>query len=117
MGNMETLFHATAILPQDAQLFMMSSTSMTWLLPSGSHKIDCNPKSSLDQDLKVRYCSLIPIGSPCTVTTSGLKWDLNNDTLAFGRLVSTSNEIHEANETKQVTVANSVPIVFSMEFE
>src|SRR5581483_9690251 len=86
IANIETLYHAANILP-DYQVYLMGSQSLTWLLkPPGHHKLIC-------KEFDVRYCSLIPIGSPSIVTTTGLKWNLKNDKLEFGHLVSTSNEI------------------------
>jgi len=116
MANMETLFHAVNIFAAKFQLYLMGSTSMTWLLSKGSHKINCFNESSRNE-LQVKYCSLIPIGTPCTLTTQGLKWNLNDDILAFGKLVSTSNEIDKSNNTKVISITNSETIVWSMEFE
>ena len=79
----ETLFHAQNIekLPP---VVLVSSTSLTWLLAPGKHTI-----RTTDHRLS---CGLIPLGEACkNVTTTGLKWNLNGDTLAFGHLVSTSN--------------------------
>ena len=58
-------------------------------------------------------CGLIPLGQPCqSVTTSGLKWNLDGSTpLAFGGLVSTSNRI----VAPQVHVTCSHPLIFTVE--
>ncbi|XP_021946178.1 thiamin pyrophosphokinase 1 [Folsomia candida] len=109
MANIETLFHAVTIAPS-VQLFLMGSTSITWLLPPGLHQIQFG-------DVVVPYCSLIPVGSPCSsITTTGLRWNLTNGKLEFGYLVSTSNEIAAENVDRVVTVNNSEPILWSMEF-
>lgn len=113
MGNVETLFHAQNFAPQK-QIFLTSSSSITWLLPAGFNKIFIS-KENPENNFKIPYCSLIPIGSPCKVTTSGLKWNLRNDTLAFGRSVSTSNEAEK--HASSVTIENSEPLLWSMEFE
>jgi len=58
-------------------------------------------------------CGLIPLGCRCeSITTSGLKWDLDGTTqLEFGGLVSSSNRIMEP----IVRVSSSHPIIFTAE--
>ena len=61
------------------------------LLGNTRHKIYPNRK------FEGPICGLIPIFSPCAkVDTSGLKWNLNGRAMCFGGLVSSSNEIAEA---------------------
>jgi len=57
------------------------------VLPPGRHTII--PDASVEGPV----CGLIPLGGAARVTTSGLKWNLDNDEMRFGGLVSTSNEI------------------------
>lgn len=117
MGLFETLFHATKInkLPN---VFLISSYTTDWLLQPGLHVINllnsgdkeilCN-----DKRIKPRHCGIIPIGEPCTrIETSGLKWNLEvNQTLAFGKLVSTSNECC----SDPVIINNKTPVIWTME--
>ena len=37
-------------------------------------------------------CGLVPLVECPHVTTSGFRWNVEDETLAFGKLVSTSNE-------------------------
>ncbi|TRY99686.1 hypothetical protein DNTS_021747, partial [Danionella cerebrum] len=56
MASVETLFHAQ---------------KMTDLPVLGrQHRLNVNT------GLEGKWCSLIPVGSPCLTTTSGLKWNL-----------------------------------------
>eukprot|EP00587_Corethron_hystrix_P006612 CAMPEP_0113297828 /NCGR_PEP_ID=MMETSP0010_2-20120614/523_1 /TAXON_ID=216773 ORGANISM="Corethron hystrix, Strain 308" /NCGR_SAMPLE_ID=MMETSP0010_2 /ASSEMBLY_ACC=CAM_ASM_000155 /LENGTH=338 /DNA_ID=CAMNT_0000150773 /DNA_START=110 /DNA_END=1126 /DNA_ORIENTATION=- /assembly_acc=CAM_ASM_000155 len=67
-------------------------------------------------------CGLLPIGGPCTVTTSGLKWDLDGTLpLAFGGLVSSSNQVlirrHQDDSSGEggvVKVVTDSPLVLTM---
>lgn len=63
-----------------------------------------------------RYCGLIPVSCPAeAVTSQGLQWDLNGQTLAFGGLVSTSNTIPES--SKEVLVQTSHPLLWTCTFD
>jgi len=58
----------------------------------------CRPNHSTQIQVtdwkKYKYCSLIPIGASAKgVHSEGMRWNLDNSTLEFGGLVSTSNEM------------------------
>lgn len=72
----------------------------------GIHSIKSNQSS--------KWCSLVPVGGKSVVTTSGFRWNLNQDLLAFGSLISTSNEFDKNEE--YVKVETDEPLFFSMDF-
>uniref|UniRef100_T1JED9 Thiamin pyrophosphokinase thiamin-binding domain-containing protein n=1 Tax=Strigamia maritima TaxID=126957 RepID=T1JED9_STRMM len=103
LGNIQTLYHAKTIT--NIPVYLLSEKSITWLLTKGKHRI------LVSEEMMKYTCGLLPIGEPCVVTTTGLKWNLTGDTLQFGGLVSTSNTYTD----KIVTVETDKPIIWTME--
>lgn len=99
MANINTLYKANKFL-KDTRLYLISEGSLTWLLAPGKHSIHV-PMHLVDNQ---RWCSLVPISGKTIVTTKGLKWDLENGELEFGKLVSTSNTY--ASQNLEVTTNN-----------
>lgn len=76
------------------------------LLPGYTHVLE------LQERLEGPTVGLMPIGRACkSVTTEGLRWNLDGGSLEFGMLVSTSNEAIE----KEVWVKTDAPLVWSAE--
>ena len=65
------------------------------------------------EDCPVRHSvGIFPMGRGCDrVTTTGLEWNLHNDALCFGELVSSSNRIAESS----LTISSSHPIMMIIE--
>jgi thiamine pyrophosphokinase len=61
-------------------------------------------------------CGLVPMYGPAVVSTSGLKWDMDETTLAFGRFISTSNEMGEETVREgggEIVVTTTAPLVWT----
>lgn len=76
IANINTLFKARNIDP-GLKIYHVASESITWLLDVGSHEIPV-PLNLREQK---EWCALMPIGNPCVLTTTGLKWNLSKQFL------------------------------------
>lgn len=81
MANINTLFKAQSILPQNP-VFILTRSSISWLLVPGKHSIEI-PLEILE---KRKWCSLVPIREKCIATSVGLKWDLSKIFLKINKL-------------------------------
>ncbi|VEN37912.1 unnamed protein product [Callosobruchus maculatus] len=109
IANINALYKCKQIIGS-CKLFLLAKNSLTWLLDAGKHSI------SIPQPLRDRekWCALLPIGEPCQVSTTGLKWNLDKQKLKFGNLVSTSNTY---SGSEIVTVETDHPVVWSMSID
>ncbi|XP_046847018.1 thiamin pyrophosphokinase 1-like [Xenia sp. Carnegie-2017] len=107
MANVNTLYEAAKITQKD--VILLASDCLAFLLQPGKHRIDLN------DGYKELKCGLLPIGVKCDkVKTDGLKWNLSNDPLQFGELVSTSNAFDGSGV---VNIECSHPLVWTMEVQ
>lgn len=96
----------------DREIFLYTDTSMAVLVHAGETSIVLGLDPTKSAISEGPTCGLIPIGQPVrSMTTTGLQWNLSEQELEFGGLVSTSNHI----TGKEVTIVSSEPFVFTAE--
>lgn len=111
IGNIQTLFlvKSKALINPNTDVYLLTDDGLSWLLNPGEHVIAIPEET---RKHKRAWCSLVPIGEPCQyVTSTGLKWNLDNKPLQFGELVSTSNAF---DGSQLVTIKCSHTILWSM---
>lgn len=90
-------------------VYWIGNGNIILVLPQGENTI------SIDAAHEGPACGLIPIGGSVTnVTTEGLRWNLTDQKLSFGRngLISTSNHIVEPT----VLIRNSQSLLWTTQF-
>ena len=85
-------------------IYLLDIQSSLSCVLNGARSIKTNPRSE--------WCSIVPVGEPCVVTTTGFRWDLTDYELKFGQLISTSNEFDRTQE--RCTIKSEKPVFFSM---
>jgi len=106
MGNFQTLALVSDLAPSLPPVFLCSSHSISWLLRPGKHTIVVPSPSP-------EHCGLIPMDGKAIVSTSGLNWNLTNQPLRFGELISTSNRFSK--EAKEVFVETDSLLLWTMD--
>ncbi|MCL4129969.1 UNVERIFIED_CONTAM: hypothetical protein GTU68_060013 [Idotea baltica] len=87
LANLNTLYKIKSLLPHP--VIVICGQSLLWLLEAGSHTL-LIPRSLL-RNRESSWCGYVAFSEPVLVSTSGLKWDVRDKTVAFGQLISTSN--------------------------
>ncbi|KAL4708311.1 hypothetical protein ACJJTC_007717 [Scirpophaga incertulas] len=111
LGNIHTLYLAKEklLLHPETRLQILTEDSLSWLLFPGNHVVSIPEQI---RQCKKAWCSIVPIAEKCSsITTAGLKWNLKNQTLKFGELVSTSNSFYGSSV---VTIKCSNTVLWSM---
>ncbi|KAF9548895.1 hypothetical protein EC957_005247 [Mortierella hygrophila] len=98
--------HHLYILNQERHATLISDESIVVLLGAGTHEITCN------LDIEGPTCGIIPVGSTeAILTTTGLKWDIEDWKTSFGTQISTSNALVGS----KVTIKTNAPVVWTTE--
>lgn len=104
LSILNTLFTHTK--SNETPLFLIAQDTLTFVLPPGRHKIYVNT------GLEGSFCGLIPLGDTCrSVSTTGLAYNMENTSLAFGSTISSNNSFDGSDF---VTVNTSDYILWTM---
>ncbi|KAG6865721.1 hypothetical protein C0991_012367 [Blastosporella zonata] len=111
-GRLDQTIHTLSYLHKlrktRERVFAVTDDNVGWVLDAGEHVIE------IDHNLLGQTCGLLPVGIDSTIlTTSGLRWDLEDYPSSFDGLVSTSN--HLVPEEKEVRIKTSSPIWWTAE--
>lgn len=86
----------------DDHLVLMGDGNLVRLLPRGASEVRMNAEAESIQ------CGVVPLNGPSRVTSSGLRWDMEDLELKFCGLLSTSNQV----ASDVVTVQCSEPCLW-----
>jgi thiamine pyrophosphokinase len=88
LSNLHSLYDECL---SNVNCYLVSPESLTFLLRKGQNIV------FVDDDVhRGRYCGLVPLAQPVQVSTYGLKWNLNRQTIQFGKFISSSNEFDDS---------------------
>ncbi|KAI2649030.1 thiamine pyrophosphokinase 1 [Labeo rohita] len=102
MATVETLFHAQKMT--NLPVVVIQDRSLAVLLQEGrQHRLNVNT------GLEGKWCSLVPVGSPCLTTTSGLKWNLGKWRACRPQVCPPTQTPNTHTRTSQRTISQSAP--------
>jgi len=92
---------------QDLPIVVVGNDSYMCLLAAGRHLLKV-PRPDLRP-----HCGLVPLGQPCpSVTTKGLKYDMDQRQMEFGGLISVCNRV-EPDQGGIVEVETATPLLWT----
>lgn len=94
------------------RIFLLSGSSMTFLLKSGSHRIRVREDDDSEENVFGKHVGIIPLGGPSRITTRGLEWDVTDWETQIGGKLSTSN--HVLPETRWIEVETTNDVLFTI---
>ncbi|CAO1947147.1 unnamed protein product [Urochloa humidicola] len=101
MGNINVLYRFSS-----TKIVLLSDDCSIFLLPkTHTHEIH------IEKSVEGPHCGLIPIGGPSiSTTTTGLRWNLDNTSMSYGGLVSTSNIVDD----DKITVTSDSDLIWTI---
>lgn len=117
MANIHALFRWKDVFPR---MVLLDTDSVTFLLDERYHH-EIYLQREPNVVVEGTVIGLLPIGRPAErVTTTGLQWNLHDNPLSFGQLISSSNRFCEndptAIQSNCVTVDTSDDLVWTCSF-
>ncbi|MFH4981738.1 hypothetical protein AB6A40_008447 [Gnathostoma spinigerum] len=88
-------------------IYAIDGTNLIFVLKRSKNKIVL-----YDHSMITKICGFIPFCQErTTVTTQGFKWDLSHSDVAFGGIISTSNQVIG----NQVEIETTAPLIFTLQ--
>ncbi|KAF4982206.1 hypothetical protein FZEAL_2090 [Fusarium zealandicum] len=94
------------------RVYLLSSSSLTFLLKPGTHHIQVSEDG--EEDVFGKYIGIIPLKEPAQITTKGFEWDVTDWRTEIGGRLSTSNHILPDVQVVQVTTDKDVLFTVSL---
>ncbi|CAI2348519.1 unnamed protein product [Caenorhabditis sp. 36 PRJEB53466] len=104
--TMSTLSTLAMFVAQSVPVFVLDSRNFLMAVPEGEMSVD------VDLQICSKMCGVIPIAqTPTRVTSNGLKYEMTDLPLAFGHLISSSNEL----AAERIQLKANAPLLFTIE--
>ncbi|KEY71802.1 hypothetical protein S7711_06554 [Stachybotrys chartarum IBT 7711] len=95
---------------QDPALYLLSGSSLTFLLNKGRHHIHVREEGVAD--VFGKHAGVVPLKGRSRITMKGFEWDVEDWETEIGGQLSTSN--HVLPETKVVEVSTTEDVLFTI---
>ncbi|UZP35258.1 hypothetical protein NXS19_003074 [Fusarium pseudograminearum] len=92
------------------RVFLLSGSSLTFLLKAGTHHIQVREDG--EEDAFGKHIGIIPLKEAANITTKGFEWDVEDWHTEIGGKLSTSN--HILPESQVVTVTTDKDVLFTV---
>jgi len=98
------------ITVENRKIILCGKENLVLILWPGKTILHCDSEEG-----KVLYCSIVPLGVVKTISSTGLKWNLDGLNFGFRKdcIISTSNEFAEST----VTIETTEPCLFILDLE
>ncbi|QPC76931.1 hypothetical protein HYE68_007683 [Fusarium pseudograminearum] len=94
----------------NGRVFLLSGSSLTFLLKAGTHHIQVREDG--EEDAFGKHIGIIPLKEAANITTKGFEWDVEDWHTEIGGKLSTSN--HILPESQVVTVTTDKDVLFTV---
>ena len=94
----------------EGKVYLLSLSSLTFLLKAGSHRITV--KDDGEEGVFGKHVGILPLRETSIISTKGLEWDVTDWETQFGGQISTNN--HVLPKTKVVEVTTSRDVLFTI---
>ncbi|KAH7163380.1 thiamine pyrophosphokinase [Dactylonectria estremocensis] len=94
----------------EGRVFLLSGSSLTFLLKAGVHHIQVREDG--ESDVFGKHVGIIPLKEPSVISTTGLEWDVTDWQTEIGGQLSTSN--HVLPDTQVVQIKTDKDVLFTI---